>query len=120
MESKEGRLITGTVREKLMNYLDEKEMSVYRFAKDSGIPQSTIWSIIKKEDYEVREKNIHKICSGMGILVSEIMEPEEEKRIFLRTNEIPVVIRYRKLGEQDQGRVQGYVDALIEKNQDNL
>lgn len=24
--------------------------------KDSGIPQSTIWSIIKKEDYEVREK----------------------------------------------------------------
>ena len=47
MEIKEGRLITGTVREKLMNYLDEKGMSVYRFAKDSGIPQSTIWSIIK-------------------------------------------------------------------------
>lgn len=42
MEIKEGRLITGTVREKLMNYLDEKGMSVYRFAKDSGIPQSTI------------------------------------------------------------------------------
>lgn len=56
MEIKEGRLIAGTVREKLINYLDEKGMSVYRFAKDSGIPQSTIWSIIKKEDYEVREK----------------------------------------------------------------
>ena len=120
MESKEGRLITGTVREKLMNYLDEKEMSVYRFAKDSGIPQSTIWSIIKKEDYEVREKNIHKICAGMGISVSEDMEPEGQQKINLSKDEIPVVIRYRKLGEQDQGRVQGYVDALIEKNQDNL
>ncbi len=116
----EGRLIAGTVREKLINYLDEKGMSVYRFAKDSGIPQSTIWSIIKKEDYEVREKNIHKICAGMGISVSEVMDPEGQQKINLSKDEIPVVIKYRKLGERDQGRVQGYVDALIEINQDNL
>ena len=55
-------------------------MSVYRFSKDSGIPQSTIWSIIRKEDYEVRERNIYKICSGMGISASEILEQEDEKK----------------------------------------
>ena len=114
-KNKGERPITGIVRKKLMAYLEKNEISVYRFAKDSGIPQSTIWSIIKKEDYEFREKNIHKICSGMGISVSEIMEPEEEKRIFLRTNEIPIVIKYRKLDEQEQSRVQGYMDALLEK-----
>ena len=94
--------------------------AIIRVAKDSGIPQSTIWSIIKKEDYEVREKNIHKICAGMGISVSEVMDPEGQQKINLSKDEIPVVIKYRKLGERDQGRVQGYVDALIEKNQDNL
>lgn len=55
-------------------------MSVYRFSKDSGIPQSTIWSIIRKEDYEVRERNIHKICTGMGISASEMLEQGDEKR----------------------------------------
>lgn len=119
-KNKGERPITGIVRKKLMAYLEKNEISVYRFAKDSGIPQSTIWSIIKKEDYEVREKNIHKICAGMGISVSEDMDPEGQQKINLSKDEIPVVIRYRKLGEQDQGRVQGYVDALIEKNQDNL
>ena len=99
-----------------MDYLEKNEISVYRFAKDSGIPQSTIWSIIKKEDYEVREKNIHKICSGMGISVSEIMEPEGDKKVFLRESEIPIVIKYRKLDEQARCRVQGYMDAYISES----
>lgn len=95
-------------------------MSVYRFSKDSGIPQSTIWSIIRKEDYEVRERNIHKICTGMGISASEMLEQGDEKKVNLRTNEIPVVTKYRRLNEFDQCRVQGYVDALIEKSSDNV
>ena len=74
-------------------------MTAYRFAKKSGIPQSTIWSILKKEDYEVREKNIRKICKAMGISASEI----------------PVMHKYRKLDKSDQFRVQGYMDALLEK-----
>lgn len=112
---KEWKIINITVRKKLIDYLREKEMSVYRFSKDSGIPQSTIWSIIRKEDYEVREKNIHKICSGMGISVGEILGQEDDKMMNLRTKEIPVVAKYRSLNELDQCRVQGYVDALIEK-----
>ena len=69
--------IRGTVRKRLMDYLQDNHMTAYRFAKKSGIPQSTIWSILKKEDYEVREKNIRKICKAMGISASEIMESEE-------------------------------------------
>ena len=96
--------------------MKDNEISVYRFSKDSGIPQSTIWSIIRKEDYEVRERNIYKICSDMGISASEILEQEDGTKINLRTTEIPVVTKYRRLNEFDQCRVQGYVDALIEKS----
>ena len=100
-----------------MNYLAENGISVYRFAKDSGIPQSTIWSIIKKEDYEVRENNIRRICEGMGITMSEVMEFENEERVNLRQSEVPVVVKYRKLDKFDQYRVQEYADALIDRKE---
>lgn len=98
-----------------MDYLQDNHMTAYRFAKKSGIPQSTIWSILKKEDYEVREKNIRKICKAMGISASEIMESEEEAKRNLRAGEIPVMHKYRKPDKSDQFRVQGYMDALLEK-----
>ncbi len=98
-----------------MDYLAENGISVYRFAKNSGIPQSTIWSIIKKEDYEVREKNIRKICEGMGIPICEVMGFENEPQVSLRESEVPVMMKYRRLDKWDQCRVQGYVDALIDQ-----
>ncbi len=76
-------------------------MTAYRFSKKSGMPQSTIWSILKKEDYEVREKNIRKICKAMGISAGEIMESKEEVKRNLRAGEIPVMHKYRKLDESD-------------------
>lgn len=84
-----------------MDYLQDNHMTTYRFAKESGIPQSTIWSILKKEDYEVREKNIRKICKAMGISAGEIMESKEEVKRNLRAGEIPVMHKYRKLDESD-------------------
>ena len=102
-----------------MDYLQDNHMTAYRFAKKSGIPQSTIWSILKKEDYEVREKNIRKICKAMGISASEIMESEEEAKRNLRAGEIPVMHKYRKLDKSDQFRVQGYMDASLKKQDKN-
>ena len=43
------------------------------------------------------------------------MESEEEAKRNLRAGEIPVMHKYRKLDESDQCRVQGYMDALLEK-----
>ena len=51
----------------------------------------------------------------MGISASEIMESEEEVKRNLRAGEIPVMHKYRKLDESDQCRVQGNMDALLEK-----
>lgn len=70
---------------------------------------------MKKEDYEVREKNIRKICKAMGISAGEIMESEEEVKRNLKAVEIPVMHKYRKLAESDQCQLQGYMDALLEK-----
>ena len=49
------------VRKKLLEYLEETKMSKYKFAQRSGISLSTIYDIIRKEDYDIRESNIIKI-----------------------------------------------------------
>lgn len=74
-------------------------------------------ALSKKEDYEVREDNIRKICEGMGIPVSEVMELENAQKLNLRQSEVSVVVKYRKLDKFDQCRVQGYVDALIDRKE---
>lgn len=52
------------VRKKLLEYLEETKMSKYKFAQRSGISLSTIYDIIRKEDYDIRESNIIKICKS--------------------------------------------------------
>lgn len=116
-DSKELKKIstTNTVRRRLLEYLTTNEQTIYQFAKQSGIPQSTIRGIVQKEDYEVRETNIHKICKGMGIRPYEMFQEEDDEIVFLNQDEIPVMEKYRKLHREDKCRVQGYVDALMEK-----
>lgn len=101
------------VHTRLTEYMKQNDMSIYQFAKQSGIPESTIRSITKKEDYEVREKNILKICKGMGILPYEMFQMDDDHIVVLRQNEIPVIAKYRKLQENEKIRVQGYIDALL-------
>jgi hypothetical protein len=59
-------------RNVLMEFMERQKITAYQFAKMSGVPQSTIRSIVQKEDYEVRESNMKKICAGMGITPYEL------------------------------------------------
>ena len=66
------------VRKKLLEYLEETKMSKYKFAQRSGISLSTIYDIIRKEDYDIRESNIIKICHGMQIEPFDLFQTSEE------------------------------------------
>ena len=52
------------VREKLIQYLEATKMSKYRFSQKSGMSQSTLYDILRKEDYDIRESNIVKVNAG--------------------------------------------------------
>ena len=107
------------VRTRMIEYMKQKEISIYRFSKQSGIPESTIRCIIKKEDYEVREKNILRICKGMNISPYEMFCTSDEEIVVLTQNEIPIMRRYRELEESGKYRVEGYMDALLETGKTN-
>ena len=46
--------ISKSVRNQYLEFLAETGMTRYEFSKRSGIPESTLWSLAQKEDYDVR------------------------------------------------------------------
>ena len=47
--------ISKSVRNQYLEFLAETGMTRYEFSKRSGIPESTLWSLAQKEDYDVLE-----------------------------------------------------------------
>ncbi len=86
------------VRKKLLEYLEETKMSKYKFAQRSGISLSTIYDIIRKEDYDIRESNIIKICHGMQIEPFDLFQTSEEILVLEKDEEIQAIL------EEDHSR----------------
>ena len=97
--------ISKSVRNQYLEFLAETGMTRYEFSKRSGIPESTLWSLGQKEDYDVRESNIRKIAKGMGVPASDLFND----------NENTICLEDRRLSERQKGRIEGYIKALLDE-----
>ena len=100
------------VRKKLMEYLEETKMSKYKFAQRSGISLSTIYDIIRKEDYDIRESNIIKICHGMQIEPFDLFQTSEEILVLEKDEEIQAIREARSLPEEYREIMLEYLHSL--------
>lgn len=100
------------VRKKLLEYLEETKMSKYKFAQRSGISLSTIYDIIRKEDYDIRESNIIKICHGMQIESFDLFQTSEEILVLEKDEEIQAILEARSLPEEYQEIMLEYLHSL--------
>lgn len=100
------------VRKKLLEYLEETKMSKYKFAQRSGISLSTIYDIIRKEDYDIRESNIIKICQGMQIEPFDLFQTSEEILVLEKDEEIQAIREARSLPEEYQQIMLEYLHSL--------
>ena len=110
--------ISKSVRTRYLDFLAETGMTRYEFSKRSGIPESTLWSLGQKEDYDVRESNIRKIAQGMGVPPSELFGDDDNAVCLNEKSEVWLVKNYRRLSARQKGRIEGYIKALIEENGD--
>jgi transcriptional regulator with XRE-family HTH domain len=108
--------IDKSVRTKYLEFLAETGITRYEFSKRSGIPESTLWSLAKKEDYDVRESNIRKIAQGMGVPPSELFVAEDNAVCLNENSEVRLVKNFRGLSERQKGCVEGYIQALIDES----
>lgn len=57
---------------------EEKNITKYRIAKNSGIPQTTLSEIANGKNLNPTIDTIEKIAKGIGVPVSELMKKAEE------------------------------------------
>lgn len=95
-----------------MFYLEETEMSKYRFAQESGIPISTLYDIAKKEDYDIRESNIIKVSRGMKLEPFELFQTNEQLLVIQNLQEIMLIQEVRLLPPQYQKILFEYLQSL--------
>ena len=63
------------VVERIKELLDQRGWSIYKLAKQSGIPQSTLRSTLKRNTIPTTP-TLEMICSGFGISLSEFYAAE--------------------------------------------
>lgn len=90
------------VREKLIQYLEATKMSKYRFSQKSGMSQSTLYDILRKEDYDIRESNIVKVSHGMSIEPFELFQTNEQILVLQKIQEIELIQESRLLPAEYQ------------------
>lgn len=106
----------GVVRRKVFHFLKETGMSRYRFSQLSGISTSTLSDMEKRQDYDIRESNIFKVCKGMGITPSELFQSEADGIHTCNEQEKLLLTDFRLLPSNYQERLIGYLQCLHDES----
>lgn len=67
------KLIDAVV-DKICFYLGKRNMSQYALAQKSGLPLSTVKSIMQRRTKDINLQTLFQICVGLGISVSEFLD----------------------------------------------
>ena len=75
--------INEAISKKLLKICKEKDLSVNKLAKLSGLTQSTVQSIVNCESSNPKLLTLVRICDGVNISMSEVFKDE----IFLNIDD---------------------------------
>ena len=61
---------------RLKNLMEEKSIKQYQLFKASGVPQSTISTILSKENKTIKLDTLYSLCQGFQIELQEFFSDE--------------------------------------------
>ena len=68
------------IAKRIKEIIKEKGITQYQLFKQSGVPQSTISTILNSETKSVKISTIFEICDGLNIELSEFFDCNYMKR----------------------------------------
>ena len=97
----------------------QKGWTVYRLAKESGIPYSSLNSMIMRNN-QPSVPTLRKLCHGLGITLSEFFSEDTpvtdyKCRLNLSEDEFELLEEYRDLNEADKKLLHSYMLGLAKK-----
>lgn len=104
------------VLERIQFFLNFKHWSVYKLAKKSGLPYSSLNNIFVRKTCPTIP-TLEKICNGLGISLSEFFSYKTNplKSDILSEQEQDIVNSYRSLSEKDKELLTAYLNGLCKR-----
>lgn len=107
------------VMKKIEQLYTQKGWSLYRLAKESNIPYSSLNNMMQRNT-QPTVYTLEKLCDGLGMTMSEFFDdrtPITDYMYYLRLqpDEFILVETYRTLPPKKQERMLAYLDGLSEK-----
>ena len=66
--------LTEAVARRIKELLTERNMTAYQLFKASGVPQSTISTILSVQTTTVKLSTLYDICAGLGIEIKDFFD----------------------------------------------
>lgn len=89
-----------------------RSWSYYRLAKESGIPYSTLNTMLHKT-YVPTVPSLIKLCDGFGITLAQFFSERDETSLLTR-DQRECLERWDKLDEEGKRLTLAYVQGLID------
>ena len=101
------------VLEKIKKMQQERGWSTYKLAYESGLTQSTLSNMFARGTCPTVD-TLEKICSALGISLSEFFE-ESDRKTHVSKEEMELLKKYRALTDKEKGAVKSTINALFKK-----
>lgn len=69
-------LLVDAIKQRINFYLNKKSMTLWQLYKSSGIPKSTLFSLMSSASTLPRLDTLHHICEGLGITIKEFFDDD--------------------------------------------
>lgn len=103
------------VMERIKQLCESRSWSYYRLAKASGIPYSTLNTMLHKS-YVPTVPSLQKICDGFGITLAQFFSDEDEVSL-LTVEQRSCLEHWDNLDERSQALALAYMQGLIDRQE---
>ena len=100
------------VKVRLQQLMDERGWTIYKVAKEAGIPWSTVRNMFKRNT-EPSIATLESICHGMGMTLPQFFDVDNQ--MGLTSEQLQLIHQWSKLNERDKTLVSELVEALNSK-----
>ena len=103
----------------MKDILSERGVSVSELARRVEIPQQTLYSMLKRDNQKVDFDLMVKICRELGVPVESMIEGEALPEMP-DTEELELILRYRRLEGQGRSLVRLVLEHELERLKESL
>ncbi len=92
---------------------EAKEWSLYRLAKESKVPYSSLYNLEKRKSYPQID-TLEMICDGLQISLSDFFLYKEKKEEHITEEDYELIDLNHMLSRKNRDRVLVYAQALVD------